>query len=252
MNQGNNTAVNTEEKIGTAGVINEEKPVVTPEPPTPPVQTSKKVEVSEDLLRDLMSKVQGIEGMQAVLDKVQKENADLKTQMDSLPKNDEWYEEQKRLFADGRNSKKTVRLLLYKNNYFVGFKNLTEGQGIETYDKMVPNPLNPEQTLNYRVAILLDTSNPSPEPRYMTEEVLFPKFLEQCQEEVVEVAKEILKEETLDEGETIVREYDEKKGILKPTGETRRLFVKVQKRHYVVNTSKKGELTMSERWINQK
>jgi hypothetical protein len=221
--------------------------------PTTTVQTSapapKKVEVSEDLLKEMMARVNQADGLMAAFTKQQETIKNLETKMANIQdKPDEWYEQQKALFESGKIKGKTVRVLRYGDAFVVGYANYSANPKLEVLERIVPNPNNPDEKWTMRRAQLMNV-----ETKEMTEvEVRFPTFLDECTEEVCSVEEEKLKEETISEGQTIVREYDEKHGYkMNATGETRELFVKIQKRMYLLKTSV-GNILFSERWINQK
>lgn len=233
----------TELNTGTA-------PVQTP--PTPPQgekPVEKKVEISEALLRDMMERIGKADALEGIVKELQQKNADIEKAMGDLPKPDAWYEQQKQLFESGQLKGKTVRLLRYGNKYVVGFKNYSNNPKLEILERFAPDPLNPDARVTYRTAILVDCDTLKVQTE---EEVRFPKFFDECIEEICQVKEEKVKEDVYSEGTVKVTEFDEKHGYrMVETGETRELFVKVQKRSYVLATEK-GDLTISERWINQK
>ena len=191
--------------------------------PKEPV-TEKKVEISEALLRDMMERIGKADALEGIVKELQQKNADIEKAMGDLPKPDAWYEEQKQLFESGKLKGKTVRLLRYGNKYVIGFKNYSTNPKLEILERFAPDPLNPDARVTYRTAILVD-----------------------C-----DTLKVQTEEEVYSEGTVKVTEFDEKHGYrMVETGETRELFVKVQKRSYLLATEK-GDILISERWINQK
>lgn len=238
--------VGTIPNVGTAPVQTPSQPtsVQTPEKPA-----EKKVEISEALLRDMMERIGKADALEGIVKELQQKNADIEKAMGDLPKPDAWYEQQKQLFESGQLKGKTVRLLRYGNKYVVGFKNYSNNPKLEILERFAPDPLNPDARVTYRTAILVDCDTLKVQTE---EEVRFPKFFDECIEEICQVKEEKMKEDVYSEGTVKVTEFDEKHGYrMVETGETRELFVKVQKRSYVLATEK-GDLTISERWINQK
>lgn len=221
-------------------------PVQTPSQPAP---TPKKVEISEALLQDMMARIGKADALESIVKELQQKNAEIEKAMGDLPKPDAWYEQQKQLFESGQLKGKTVRLLRYGNKYVVGFKNYSNNPKLEILERFAPDPLNPDARVTYRTAILVDCDTLKVQTE---EEVRFPKFFDECIEEICQVKEEKMKEEVYSEGTVKVTEFDEKHGYrMVETGETRELFVKVQKRSYLLATEK-GDLLISERWINQK
>lgn len=216
---------------------------------TPKEHTEKKVEISEALLRDMMERIGKADALEGIVRELQQKNAEIEKAMGDLPKPDAWYEQQKQLFESGQLKGKTVRLLRYGNQYVVGFKNYSTNPKLEILERFAPDPLNPDARVTYRTAILVDCDTLKVQTE---EEVRFPKFFDECIEEICQVKEEKMKEDVYSEGTVKVTEFDEKHGYrMVETGETRELFVKVQKRSYLLETEK-GEILISERWINQK
>lgn len=216
---------------------------------TPKEPTEKKVEISEALLRDMMERIGKADALEGIVKDLQNKNAEIEKAMGELPKPDAWYEQQKQMFESGQLKGKTVRLLRYGNNYVVGYENYSTNPKLEMLERFAPDPLNPDARVTYRTAKLVDCATLKV---HSIEEVRYPSFLNECVEEICNVVDEKIKEEVYSEGTVKVTEFDEKHGYrMVETGETRELFVKVQKRTFTVATEK-GELTLSERWINQK
>ena len=101
----------------------------------------KKVEISESLLQNMVEKIQAIDGLTKAFQESQKQNAELMKKLEDMPKPDSWYEEQRALFASGKNKKKLIRVLCYGEKYLVGYKNLSANPRLEVLDKLTPDPL---------------------------------------------------------------------------------------------------------------
>lgn len=216
---------------------------------TPKEPTEKKVEISEALLRDMMARIGKADALEGIVKQLQDKNAEIEKAMGDLPKPDAWYEQQKQMFESGQLKGKTLRLLRYGNNYVIGYENYSTNPKLEMLERFAPDPLNPDARVTYRTAKLVDCATLKV---HSTEEVRYPAFLNECIEEICNVVDEKIKEEVYSEGTVKVTEFDEKHGYrMVETGETRELFVKVQKRTFTVATEK-GDLTISERWVNQK
>ena len=234
----------------TDGQVGAEGTGVAPvQTPPQPVATPKKVEISEALLQDMMARIGKADALEGIVKELQAKNAEIEKAMGDIPKPDAWYEQQKQLFESGQLKGKTVRLLRYENKYVIGFKNYSTNPKLEILERFAPDPLNPDARVTYRTAILVDCDTLKVQTE---EEVRFPKFFDECIEEICQVKEEKMKEDVYSEGTVKVTEFDEKHGYrMVETGETRELFVKVQKRSYLLATEK-GDILVSERWINQK
>lgn len=206
-----------------------------------------KVEISQELFQEMVGKIQQIDGLGKAFEELQKKNLELEKQIGEAPKSDAWYEEQRKMFADGRNKKKFVRLLVFGNKYLMGYKNLAVNTRQEVFDKMTPDPNDPKKTIATRTGLFYNFETKQNEEI----DVYFPQYIEQCIAEECEVVKEELDEDIFSEGKTIEKTYDEKRGVSVETGKEMELFVKVVRRTYTLKTAN-GEITISERWVNQK
>lgn len=233
---------------GTTPVAgNQAQPANTGAQGTQPTPEPKKVEISETLLQNMVEKIQAIDGLTKAFQESQKQNAELMKKLEDMPKPDSWYEEQRALFASGKNKKKFIRVLCFGEKFLIGYKNLSANPRVEVLDKMTPDPNDPKKSVATRIGVFYDWKTKAEEEI----EVYFPQFIEQCTTEECEVVEETAKEDVFSEGKTIEKTYDEKRGVTTETGVEKELFVKVVRRTYLLKTSQ-GNMLFSERWINQK
>lgn len=214
---------------------------------TDSVPEKKTVEISESLLQNMVEKIQSIDGLTHAFQKMQEQNANLLKQLEDAPKADSWYEEQRKMFADGKNKQKLIRVLCYGESYLMGYKNLSANPRLEVLDRMKPDPNDSKKSVATRMGIFYNWKTKQTEEI----EVYFPQFIEECTVEECKVEEEVVKEEVFSEGVTIEKTYDEKRGVTVETGKEMPLFVKVVRRNYLLATSQ-GNMLFSERWINQK